>query len=110
MHELGITENIVTIVSEKAGNTRVKRVMLEIGRLSAVMPDAIRFCFDVCAQGTVLEGAELEIAEIAGLGRCCACGAQIKLKMLAGVCSCGSLDIECLQGKELNIKEIEVID
>jgi hydrogenase nickel incorporation protein HypA/HybF len=110
MHELSITENIVSIVSEKAGNTRVKRVMLEIGQLSAVMPDAIRFCFDVCAQGTLLEGAELQIVEIAGLGQCCSCGAQIGLTMLAGLCQCGSIDIDCLAGKELNIKEIEVID
>ena len=27
----------------------------------AVMPDAIRFCFDICAKGTVLEGARLDI-------------------------------------------------
>jgi hydrogenase nickel incorporation protein HypA/HybF len=42
------------------------RVRLEIGRLSSVMPEAIRFCFDVCARGTALEGAELEIVELAG--------------------------------------------
>jgi hydrogenase nickel incorporation protein HypA/HybF len=41
-------------------------VRLEIGRLSAVVPDSIRFCFDICAQGTPLEGAELEIVESAG--------------------------------------------
>ena len=70
MHELGITRNIVAIVSERAGAARVKRVSLEIGRLSAVMPEAIRFCFDVCSKGTALEGAELEIREIPGRGRC----------------------------------------
>ena len=66
MHELSITRNVVAIVSERAVGQRVTRVRLEIGRLSAVVPDSIRFCFDICAQGTPLEGAELEIVESAG--------------------------------------------
>ena len=66
MHELSITRSVVAIVSEHAAGQRVMRVRLEIGRLSSVMPEAIRFCFDVCARGTALEGAELEIVELAG--------------------------------------------
>ena len=66
MHELSITRNVVAIVSERAVGQRVTRVRLEIGRLSAVVPDSIRFCFDICAQGTPLEGAALEIVESAG--------------------------------------------
>jgi hydrogenase nickel incorporation protein HypA/HybF len=66
VHELSITRNVVAIVSERATGQRVTRVRLEIGRLSAVVPDSIRFCFDICAQGTPLEGATLEIVESAG--------------------------------------------
>lgn len=66
MHELGITRNIIAIVSEQAGEQRVIRIRLAIGRLSAVMPEAIRFCFDVCAQNTPLEGALLEIDQPPG--------------------------------------------
>ena len=51
------------------------RVRLEIGQLAAVMPDAMRFCFDVCARNTVLEGAALEIVEIPGRALCDDCGA-----------------------------------
>ena len=61
---MGITQNIVSIVSEKAGYSKVSKVVLKIGKLSAVMPEAIRFCFDVCTKNTVLDGAELEIREI----------------------------------------------
>jgi hydrogenase nickel incorporation protein HypA/HybF len=108
MHELGITRNIVSIVAERAGERRVKRVALEIGRLSAVMPDAIRFCFDVCSRNTPLEGAELEIREIPGQGRCLECGAAIELEQPFGRCGCGSVRIECTGGEELRIKEMEV--
>ncbi len=108
MHELGITRNIVSIVAEHAGDRRVKRVALEIGRLSAVMPDAIRFCFDVCSKDTPLEGAELEIHEIPGRGRCLECGAELELNEPFGRCECGSVRIECIGGEELKIKEMEV--
>ncbi|MGJ5672386.1 MAG: hydrogenase maturation nickel metallochaperone HypA [Nostochopsis sp.] len=108
MHELGITQNIVAIVSEHAHGSKVKRVLLEIGKLSAIMPDAIRFCFDICSQGTVLEGAKLEILEIAGLGKCCQCHAKVPLEKPFGKCKCGSTKIDLIAGQELKIKEIEI--
>ena len=84
------------------------RVTLEIGKLSAVMPDAVRFCFDVCAAGTTLEGAALEIIESAGRAQCRECGEEMLLTQLAGRCRCGSPDLSLLAGDELNIKEMEV--
>ncbi|MEH2402298.1 hydrogenase maturation nickel metallochaperone HypA [Nostoc sp.] len=108
MHELGITQNIVAIVTEHAKGTKVQRVLLEIGKLSAIMPDAIRFCFDICTQGTVLEGATLEILEIPGLGRCRQCGAEIALNKPFGICNCGSVQLDLITGEELKIKEIEI--
>ena len=66
MHELAISRNIVAIVGEAAGARRVRRVTLAIGKVSGVMPEAIRFSFEVVAQGTVLEGAALEIRETPG--------------------------------------------
>ena len=108
MHELGITRNIVSIVSEKAQGRRVRRVTLEIGKLSAIEPQAVAFCFDVCSQGTALEGAALEIREIEGRGRCRNCGAEQALDSLPQACACGSRRFERLAGEELNIKEMEL--
>ena len=70
MHELGITRNIVKIVEEAAKGRRVKRVTLDVGQFSGVMPDAILFCFDIVAKGTLLDGALHDIQKIAGqIGR-----------------------------------------
>ncbi|GBF80899.1 hydrogenase maturation nickel metallochaperone HypA [Aphanothece sacrum] len=109
MHELGITHNIVAIVIENAQGLTVKRVTVEIGQLSAIMPDAIRFCFDICCQGTILDGTTLEIIEIPGLGKCRHCGTRIPLSQPFGQCyNCGSIELEIIQGQELKIKEMEV--
>lgn len=109
MHELGITRNIVAIVSENAGNKTVSRVTLDIGKLSAIMPDAIRFCFDICSKDTPLENARLEINEIPGQGRCDVCGNNINLELPYGQCECGSRQITCIAGEELKIREMEVV-
>jgi len=109
MHELGVTRNIVAIVSEQAGNKIVKRVQLDIGKLSAIMPDAIRFCFDVCSKGTPLENATLEINEVPGLASCKECGNEFEIEQLFGRCKCGSNHIQCIAGDEMKIKEMEII-
>ena len=66
MHELGLTRNIVSIVSEHAAGRSVKRVKLAIGPLACVEREALNFCFDIVAEGTVLAGAALEFAEADG--------------------------------------------
>jgi len=45
------------VVEEAAKGRRVRRVTLDVGQLSGVMPDAILFCFDIVAKGTLLDGA-----------------------------------------------------
>lgn len=106
MHELGITRNIVSIVTEHANGSKVIGVKLEIGKLSAIMPDAIRFCFEPCTEGTCMEGAELEIIEVQGQGECLICGAEVTITSLQRRCDCGSRQINCTAGEELNIKEM----
>ena len=108
MHELSITRNVVAICAEHARGARVTRVTLEIGKLSAVMPESVRFCFDVCAQGTAVEGAELQIIETPGEARCRDCGNQVLLTALFGRCQCGSTNLQLIAGEELKIQEMEV--
>jgi hydrogenase nickel incorporation protein HypA/HybF len=64
--------------------------------------------FDVCNQGTVLEGATLEIIEIPGLARCRQCGAKVTIEESYSICDCGSMELDIIYGEELKIKEIEV--
>lgn len=89
MHELSIATAAVEVCAERAAGARVLRVRLEIGRLAAVLPDSLRFCFDVCTRGTELEGAELDILEIPGRAVCHACRQTVDLSEPFGSCDCG---------------------
>lgn len=108
MHELSIMTNVVSIVSEQARNQQVVRVRIEIGRLAAVIPESLRFCFDVCTKDTNLEGATLEIVEIAPRGKCKICEKEFDLDMKSVICPCGSREVNCIAGEELKIVEMEV--
>jgi hydrogenase nickel incorporation protein HypA/HybF len=99
---------IIEIAQARAEGARVTKVVVAVGKLSAVLPDALRFSFEVAAQGTALEGATLEIDEVAGAGRCRACGASVALSRPFGTCACGGIDLELTQGEELHVKALEV--
>lgn len=108
MHELGITQSVVAIVAERAQGQKVLRVTLEVGKLAGLLPEAIRFCFDICSQGTPVQGALLQIIEPEGRGHCDACGAEAVLHVPLGRCpACGTPALRVVAGTELKIKEME---
>ena len=110
MHELALTQSIVEVCGARADGARVRRITLEIGTLTCVMPEALRFCFEACSVGTPLAGAELEIIAIPGRARCRECGREVELSDLLAGCDCGSLDLENRRGGDaLRIRSMEVV-
>ena len=109
MHELGITHQIVEAVTSQSGGAKITRIRVEIGKLSGVMADAVRFCFDACASGTLAEGATLEIIELPGLAWCLECAKEVSLDEPYGRCSCGNVLLQWISGHELKLKDMEVV-
>lgn len=113
MHELSLLENVREILENHALSqnfTKVTQVTLEIGKLSCVEPDALRFGFDVVMKGSLAENAELNISDLAGLGICRQCGLQIEMETSHDPCSnCGSPFVKIIQGAEMKIKDLIVI-
>lgn len=111
MHELTIAESINNIVQETLGErkARVSRINLEIGKLTAVVPDSLRFCFQFVAKDTPAENAELNIEEIPVRCRCAECRSEFTLDFPVFLCPhCGSGEVKLLSGRELFIKSIEL--
>jgi hydrogenase nickel incorporation protein HypA/HybF len=115
MHEMGIAMEILRIVEESIPadlmDARVGRINLKVGRMSAVVPDSLRFCFTVVADKTQAAGAELAIEEIPVLVRCESCSHQWTVDGPDFVCpACGSGRVEMLSGRELDIVSIEIAE
>ena len=115
MHEMSLAEGVLQIVEDAAkgpqGFARVKAVVLEIGRLSSVEPEAMAFCFEAVSKGTVAEGARLEIVEVPGRGLCLNCGQEVALDQVYDPCpACGGYPVQPISGTEMRVRELEVDD
>lgn len=66
MHELGIVMELLDVVTERSNGAKVARIVVEVGTLTAVMPEAMQFSFEVAREGTVAEDASLEIVATDG--------------------------------------------
>jgi hydrogenase nickel incorporation protein HypA/HybF len=91
------------------GFDRVRTVWLEIGRLSGVEVDAMRFCFDAVTRGTLADQAKLEIIETPGEAWCMQCAKTVVVQQRFDACpECGSYQLQVTGGEEMRIKELEV--
>jgi hydrogenase nickel incorporation protein HypA/HybF len=105
---MAITQSVVEAVCEHAAGRRVRSVRVQVGALCAVVPDSMHFCFGLAAEGTVADGARLDLDVEPGSARCRTCGEEFVLPDLILLCPCGSADVEVLAGRELRILSMEV--
>jgi hydrogenase nickel incorporation protein HypA/HybF len=114
MHELSIAIGLIDLATEEAarqGNVRVATVFLRIGPLAGVVSDALRFSFDLAADGTPVQGARLEIEEVPVIVRCEPCGADRMLTDPQRIrCPMCGEPAAVIGGRELELTAMEVID
>lgn len=112
MHEMSLCMSLIDLIAERGrvdGFAHVERVTLEIGTLSHVEPEAMRFGFDVAACGTLAEGAELAIERSPGKAWCVACEQEKPIAARGEGCpDCGSHQLLVTGGEELRLKSMEV--
>ena len=112
MHEMSLAEGVLQLIEDAARKqefSKVSTVWLEIGRLAAVEVEAMKFCFDAVARGSIAQGARLEIIATPGSGWCMQCRATVALSEVFGACpQCGTHQVQVTGGTEMRVKELEV--
>ena len=109
MNELSIAHGLLKDLqdqSRKHGVSHVSRVHIRIGSLCGILPEALTFAFAAASEGTVAEGAELNIGVVPARGRCDKCAIDFDVGMDASVffCpQCGANAGELISGRELEI-------
>ena len=113
MHELGvvfhIADSVMNICQENQGQ-RVRRVTLQIGEVSTVIPS---YLIDVwkwnCKRHPMLEDCELLWEPIPAITYCESCGKTYPTVPQGKICPhSGSEHTYLQQGNELEIKEIAI--
>jgi len=111
MHEISLVESIINIVLDempKYNITKVINITLKIGEMRQVVPDALRFGFEIMSQNTPLEGAEIIVENVPTKGRCKNCDHLFPIEDWFDNCpKCEKMDIEIISGKEMEIINFE---
>jgi hydrogenase nickel incorporation protein HypA/HybF len=112
VHELSLIASVFDILEEKArehGASRVTAVVLQVGRMSGVVPDLLESAFDSYKKGTLAEGARLEIVIVPVKLRCPDCGgASVREDADFSCAACGSRRVEIVEGREIVVEKIEL--
>jgi hydrogenase nickel incorporation protein HypA/HybF len=115
MHELSIALSLVESATgevERRGLGPVQALHLRIGRLAGVVPEALRFGWEVATEGTALAGSRLEIEEVPAALHCSVCEQEREVESAWSVrCpACGSLSTRLVRGRELDLVGLDVAD
>lgn len=112
MHEMSLAESVREIVEDTArsnGALRVQAVRLEIGALSQVEVQAMRFAFDIVMRSSLAEGARLEIVETAGSAWCMLCSAAVQIERRGDACpGCGRHQLQVTGGERMRVLDIAI--
>ena len=111
MHEMSLAEGVLQLIEDSARQqnfSSVSTVWLEIGELSGVEVEAMKFCFDAVTRDSVAQGARLEIITLPGTGWCMACALSVPMSEVFGECPhCGGHQMQVTGGTEMRLKELE---
>jgi len=122
MHELSAASAILRTVQQAPGGKdarRISRVKVEIGELTLLNPDQLRFCFGIVSRETNAEGAELDIEIRQAVIECSSCGKRFSWSLPGDDpayhlmsprigCDCGSSDVRIVSGRELRVVSMTV--
>lgn len=105
-------ESIIELIEVQAraeNFSGVKTVFLEVGQLSCVEPEAMRFAFSSVAAGTCAEAARLVIHHVPGVAACEICHQDVQIMQRYDACPvCGHYPLAITSGEQLRVVNLEV--
>lgn len=112
MHEFGLMQEVVRMAVEKAEEaeaTQIHCIRLRIGRISGVVPEALRFAHEVLVEDTLAAGSTLEIEDGPVVCWCAECGMEFTPERTVFRCPhCGALSSDVRSGREMQIVNMEI--
>lgn len=112
MHELSIAQSILSIAENAAPKNEhitITGINLQIGELSGIEIEALKFAMSVIKKDTILENAELNIEVIRGEAECPQCRTVFPMHYYGASCpNCNNYFITVLKGREMKVLNIVV--
>lgn len=111
MHELGICDALLKMVDNIAKDEQldsVKRITVEVGTLSGVVPAFLSDCWAAVSDGTAFAETEFVVESVRGEAKCLDCGTVFTADLERLICPhCNGAKLAPISGRDLTLKEIE---
>ncbi len=120
MHELAMATSIMESILNVANKNEaisVTEVVLEVGELTMLNPEQLRFMMDVIRKDTIMKDAEIIINMVPIEVECPKCkyrgvaepDEHMDHLMAIAICpECGQTNLNILKGQECNVKTIKI--
>ena len=112
MHELALTEGIISIVEsekKKHGFEKVSEISLKLGEYSGVIPECVEEFFPIASRGTAAAGAKLIFERVPAEFECRECAWHGGLEKGSFTCpACGGENLKMTAGREFYVENIKV--
>jgi hydrogenase nickel incorporation protein HypA/HybF len=114
MHELGIANSVLDAARAEARlrpSMRLTKIVVRVGDLAGVDPDALSFCFGALVKETDFEPVVLEIERRPQRHHCPRCASEFIVRRYDTVCpTCGETMTTFSGGNELELAYLEMED
>jgi hydrogenase nickel incorporation protein HypA/HybF len=121
MHEMPITQAMLNLAIDHAQGRQITDIYLQVGRMSAIVPDSVEVYFEFLSKNTLAEGANLHF-DVVPMGMTCQdCGCNLDLSewtdrrpheimqlAFAQGCECGSKNLRVTKGVSFGLVSIDV--
>jgi len=112
MHELSVTESLLSTACEyaqKSQSQKVTALNIKIGKLSGIVDDSVQFYWDIITENTICSGSILNFIHIPARFKCQNCSHAYAIEDELIPCpKCGSMDLKTIQGDEFMLESIEI--
>jgi hydrogenase nickel incorporation protein HypA/HybF len=106
---MGLAQDILSVVVAVADGHAVERVSVRVGVLQRVVPESLRFCFQLASQDTCAANALLDVEETEARVLCRRCRSESRVDSAAFACgSCGTFDVELVAGTEASVEAVKL--
>src|SRR3989304_5468017 len=111
MHELALTEDILTAAlaaAERARARAIRQLRLTLSSASHIEPETVRLHFALISRGTPAEGAELVFTTRAAEQVCRHCGRVFTVTSDLTCPACGAPALPEPQDHEMTLEDVDV--
>jgi hydrogenase nickel incorporation protein HypA/HybF len=112
MHELPVTQSLLEIALRHAQQSNAQRILglnIVVGQLATIVDDSVQFYWDLIAQDTIAEGAQLNFRRIPPELQCQDCNRRYTPGPEDLACPhCHSTNVKIVSGQEFFLESIDV--